>query len=210
MCFSILLRETYTEKQLCEWWLCAIADGVDLPLLPGGIPFVLTGELFEQSYRPAAFMIAGLVNWLSNFAVGLLFPFIQVSVSVCVCMLACYFTSFHYIMRKWGCLFVFIQGFIRLIGLVYPPINFKSIQTQLILALTYLHVWKVESFAKTAVPSRLPYSFWKYSYFYSSWGLFDLKQKQLCPWIGQHHNTSLDSVLYPYVLTFPFPFHPFS
>ncbi|XP_056130122.1 solute carrier family 2, facilitated glucose transporter member 9 [Lampris incognitus] len=44
---------------------------------PGGIPFVLTGELFEQSYRPAAFMIAGVVNWLSNFAVGLLFPFIQ-------------------------------------------------------------------------------------------------------------------------------------
>ncbi|KAI1888332.1 hypothetical protein AGOR_G00183920 [Albula goreensis] len=46
---------------------------------PGGIPFVLTGELFEQSYRPAAFMIAGTVNWLSNFAVGLLFPFIQES-----------------------------------------------------------------------------------------------------------------------------------
>ncbi|KAJ8397818.1 hypothetical protein AAFF_G00435070 [Aldrovandia affinis] len=44
---------------------------------PGGIPFILTGELFEQSYRPAAFMIAGTVNWLSNFAVGLLFPFIQ-------------------------------------------------------------------------------------------------------------------------------------
>ncbi|TDH14405.1 hypothetical protein EPR50_G00042810 [Perca flavescens] len=44
---------------------------------PGGIPFVLTGELFEQSYRPAAFMIAGTVNWLANFAVGLLFPFIQ-------------------------------------------------------------------------------------------------------------------------------------
>lgn len=44
---------------------------------PGGIPFVLTGELFEQTNRPAAFMIAGTVNWLSNFAVGLLFPFIQ-------------------------------------------------------------------------------------------------------------------------------------
>ncbi|KAF3856034.1 hypothetical protein F7725_016757 [Dissostichus mawsoni] len=29
------------------------------------------------SYRPAAFMIAGIVNWLCNFAVGLLFPFIQ-------------------------------------------------------------------------------------------------------------------------------------
>lgn len=45
----------------------------------GGVPFILTGELFEQSYRPPAFMIAGTVNWLSNFAVGLLFPFIQVS-----------------------------------------------------------------------------------------------------------------------------------
>ncbi|XP_056625561.1 solute carrier family 2, facilitated glucose transporter member 9 isoform X2 [Triplophysa dalaica] len=44
---------------------------------PGGIPFVLTGELFEQANRPAAFMIAGTVNWLANFAVGLLFPFIQ-------------------------------------------------------------------------------------------------------------------------------------
>uniref|UniRef100_A0A674DV92 Solute carrier family 2, facilitated glucose transporter member 5 n=1 Tax=Salmo trutta TaxID=8032 RepID=A0A674DV92_SALTR len=46
---------------------------------PGGIPFVLTGELFEQSYRPAAFMIAGIVNWVANFAVGLLFPFMQES-----------------------------------------------------------------------------------------------------------------------------------
>uniref|UniRef100_A0A8C0LZU8 Solute carrier family 2, facilitated glucose transporter member 5 n=1 Tax=Canis lupus familiaris TaxID=9615 RepID=A0A8C0LZU8_CANLF len=46
---------------------------------PGGIPFILTGEFFQQSQRPAAFIIAGTVNWLSNFAVGLLFPFIQKS-----------------------------------------------------------------------------------------------------------------------------------
>ncbi|KAK2506306.1 hypothetical protein MC885_012925, partial [Smutsia gigantea] len=43
----------------------------------GGIPFILTAEFFQQSQRPAAFIIAGSVNWLSNFAVGLLFPFIQ-------------------------------------------------------------------------------------------------------------------------------------
>ncbi|XP_029948314.1 solute carrier family 2, facilitated glucose transporter member 9 isoform X1 [Salarias fasciatus] len=54
--------------------LCVIASFCSGP---GGIPFILTGELFEQSYRPAAFMIAGVVNWLSNFAVGLTFPFIQ-------------------------------------------------------------------------------------------------------------------------------------
>uniref|UniRef100_A0A8I3MIM0 Solute carrier family 2 member 9 n=1 Tax=Canis lupus familiaris TaxID=9615 RepID=A0A8I3MIM0_CANLF len=46
---------------------------------PGGIPFILTGEFFQQSQRPAAFIIAGTINWLSNFAVGLLFPFIQKS-----------------------------------------------------------------------------------------------------------------------------------
>nr|XP_020847744.1 solute carrier family 2, facilitated glucose transporter member 9 [Phascolarctos cinereus] len=43
---------------------------------PGGIPFILTGEFFQQSQWPAAFMIAGTVNWLSNFTLGLLFPYI--------------------------------------------------------------------------------------------------------------------------------------
>uniref|UniRef100_A0A8C5NY59 Solute carrier family 2 (facilitated glucose transporter), member 9 n=1 Tax=Jaculus jaculus TaxID=51337 RepID=A0A8C5NY59_JACJA len=46
---------------------------------PGGIPFILTGEFFQQAHRPAAFLIAGTVNWLSNFTVGLLFPFLQKS-----------------------------------------------------------------------------------------------------------------------------------
>ncbi|KAM7006690.1 solute carrier family 2, facilitated glucose transporter member 9 [Tautogolabrus adspersus] len=58
-------------------YVCILAVIASFCSGPGGIPFVLTGELFEQSYRPAAFMIAGTVNWLSNFAVGLLFPFIQ-------------------------------------------------------------------------------------------------------------------------------------
>ncbi|XP_051864863.1 solute carrier family 2, facilitated glucose transporter member 9 isoform X2 [Pristis pectinata] len=44
---------------------------------PGGIPFVLTSEMFDQSCRSSAFMIGGTVMWLSNFLVGLLFPFIQ-------------------------------------------------------------------------------------------------------------------------------------
>lgn len=49
-----------------------------LALTAGGIPFILTGEFFQQPQRPAAFLVAGTVNWLSNFAVGLLFPFVQV------------------------------------------------------------------------------------------------------------------------------------
>lgn len=47
--------------------------------LSGPIPALLVTEIFLQSSRPAAYMIGGSVHWLSNFAVGLIFPFIQVS-----------------------------------------------------------------------------------------------------------------------------------
>ncbi|XP_053114547.1 solute carrier family 2, facilitated glucose transporter member 9 isoform X2 [Hemicordylus capensis] len=57
--------------------VCILAIIASFCIGPGGIPFVLTGEFFAQAQRPAAFMIAGIINWLSNFAVGLLFPFIQ-------------------------------------------------------------------------------------------------------------------------------------
>uniref|UniRef100_A0A3Q1MSX8 Solute carrier family 2, facilitated glucose transporter member 5 n=1 Tax=Bos taurus TaxID=9913 RepID=A0A3Q1MSX8_BOVIN len=45
---------------------------------PGPIPALLVTEIFLQSSRPAAYMVAGTVHWLSNFTVGLVFPFIQV------------------------------------------------------------------------------------------------------------------------------------
>ncbi|XP_057711816.1 solute carrier family 2, facilitated glucose transporter member 5-like isoform X2 [Corythoichthys intestinalis] len=44
---------------------------------PSPIPYVVTTEMFRQSARPAAFMMAGSVHWLSNFTVGLLFPFME-------------------------------------------------------------------------------------------------------------------------------------
>ncbi|XP_015282774.1 PREDICTED: solute carrier family 2, facilitated glucose transporter member 11-like [Gekko japonicus] len=43
---------------------------------PGGVTNILTAELFMQSSRPAAYMIAGSMSWLSFFTVGMLFPFI--------------------------------------------------------------------------------------------------------------------------------------
>ncbi|XP_069030808.1 solute carrier family 2 member 15a [Embiotoca jacksoni] len=46
---------------------------------PAGIPFLITAELFKQSHRPAAYIIGGSLNWLSNFTVGFLFPFLQMS-----------------------------------------------------------------------------------------------------------------------------------
>jgi len=47
---------------------------------PGAIPWFITAELFNQQSRPTAVAVAGVVNWLGNFAVGLLFPVIQSSI----------------------------------------------------------------------------------------------------------------------------------
>ncbi|NXE55177.1 GTR9 protein, partial [Casuarius casuarius] len=46
---------------------------------PAGIPFLLTAELFTQAHRPAAYIVGGSLNWLSNFTVGFVFPFLQMS-----------------------------------------------------------------------------------------------------------------------------------
>lgn len=41
---------------------------------PGSIPWMITAELFSQGPRPAAISIAAMVNWFTNFVVGLAFP----------------------------------------------------------------------------------------------------------------------------------------
>ncbi|XP_035383714.1 solute carrier family 2, facilitated glucose transporter member 9 isoform X2 [Electrophorus electricus] len=81
VCFT-LLTIFLNFQDTCSWmpylsFISILAVIASFCSGPGGIPFILTGELFEQSYRPAAFMVAGGVNWLANFAVGLFFPFIQ-------------------------------------------------------------------------------------------------------------------------------------
>jgi len=43
-----------------------------------GVPFLMTGELFKQSHRPSAYIVGGFLNWISNFTVGFVFPFLQV------------------------------------------------------------------------------------------------------------------------------------
>ncbi|XP_036777010.2 solute carrier family 2, facilitated glucose transporter member 9 isoform X1 [Manis pentadactyla] len=80
--FFGILTITLTLQDQAPWIpylsiLCILAVIASFCSGPGGIPFILTGEFFQQSQRPAAFIVAGSVNWLSNFAVGLLFPFIQ-------------------------------------------------------------------------------------------------------------------------------------
>ncbi|KAM9344069.1 solute carrier family 2, facilitated glucose transporter member 5-like [Pholidichthys leucotaenia] len=56
---------------------CIIIYVVGHAIGPSSIPYVVTTEMFMQSARPAAFMVAGSVHWLSNFTVGLVFPFME-------------------------------------------------------------------------------------------------------------------------------------
>ncbi|XP_040291590.1 solute carrier family 2, facilitated glucose transporter member 9-like [Bufo bufo] len=64
---------------------------------PAGLPFIITGELFMQSHRPAAYTVGGTLNWLSNFTVGFMFPFLQESAG-----------AFCYLVFCGVCLFVAI------------------------------------------------------------------------------------------------------
>lgn len=46
---------------------------------PGTVPWIILPEIFAQGARPAATSIAVVTNWLSNFAVGLVFPILAVN-----------------------------------------------------------------------------------------------------------------------------------
>ncbi|CAN9516211.1 unnamed protein product [Ophioblennius macclurei] len=56
---------------------CVIVYVMGHAIGPSPIPYVVATEMFRQSARPAAFMVAGSVHWLSNFTVGLVFPFLE-------------------------------------------------------------------------------------------------------------------------------------
>lgn len=75
----------YSISNICTFCQCFIDiengkcdfECICLPLA-AGVPFLVTAELFKQSHRPAAYIVGGSLNWLSNFTVGFVFPFLQV------------------------------------------------------------------------------------------------------------------------------------
>uniref|UniRef100_A0A8C9QGK2 Solute carrier family 2, facilitated glucose transporter member 5 n=1 Tax=Spermophilus dauricus TaxID=99837 RepID=A0A8C9QGK2_SPEDA len=80
---------------------CVIIYVIGHALGPSPIPALIITEIFLQSSRPAAFMIGGSVHWLSNFTVGLVFPFIQVGLGAysfiifaIICLLTTIYTFF--------------------------------------------------------------------------------------------------------------------
>ncbi|KAG7227100.1 hypothetical protein INR49_022447 [Caranx melampygus] len=73
---ALNLQETVTWMPYISI-TCVITYVIGHAIGPSPIPYVVTTEMFRQSARPAAFMVAGSVHWLSNFTVGLVFPFLE-------------------------------------------------------------------------------------------------------------------------------------
>ncbi|XKL59246.1 hypothetical protein PGB90_000262 [Kerria lacca] len=77
--FSIFITISFLAKEMIDWMsylsvVSTLGFVVFFAVGPGSIPWMITAELFSQGPRPAAMSIAVLVNWMSNFIVGIGFP----------------------------------------------------------------------------------------------------------------------------------------
>lgn len=75
---SLLVKFIYEGMSLISI-VSALLFVMFFALGPGSIPWLITAELFSQGPRSAAISIAVLVNWFTNFMVGLVFPTMIVS-----------------------------------------------------------------------------------------------------------------------------------
>ncbi|XP_072223239.1 solute carrier family 2, facilitated glucose transporter member 5 [Leuresthes tenuis] len=78
----VLLTVALSFQESMTWMsyvsiACVIIYVIGHAIGASPIPNVVTTEMFRQSARPAAFMVGGSVHWLSNFTVGLVFPFME-------------------------------------------------------------------------------------------------------------------------------------
>ncbi|XP_016355728.1 solute carrier family 2, facilitated glucose transporter member 9-like [Sinocyclocheilus anshuiensis] len=76
--FSLLLQGHVSFMRYVSV-ACVVGIIAGFCIGPAGVPFLMTGELFKQSHRPSAYIVGGFVNWISNFTVGFVFPFLQMS-----------------------------------------------------------------------------------------------------------------------------------
>ncbi|KPP58182.1 solute carrier family 2, facilitated glucose transporter member 11-like [Scleropages formosus] len=79
---------------------CVFAYILSFGMGPAGVSVILPAEVFGQTARPAAYMIAGSLMWLNLFLVGMAFPFVVGGLgSFCflpfcaVCLLASFFVG---------------------------------------------------------------------------------------------------------------------
>uniref|UniRef100_A0A8C2A5M7 Solute carrier family 2, facilitated glucose transporter member 5 n=1 Tax=Cyprinus carpio TaxID=7962 RepID=A0A8C2A5M7_CYPCA len=74
-----LILQTYVPFMKYVSVGCVVGIIAGFCIGPAGVPFLITAELFKQSHRPAAYTVGGSLNWMSNFTIGFIFPFLQMS-----------------------------------------------------------------------------------------------------------------------------------
>ncbi|XP_041836328.1 solute carrier family 2, facilitated glucose transporter member 11 isoform X2 [Melanotaenia boesemani] len=97
---------------------------------PAGVTGILPTEIFNQTARPAAYMIAGSMMWLNLFIVGMIFPFLVSGLSEycfvpfgAVCLMSALYIGFFLPETKGKSLSVITREFHKL--------NFKGQDTSL-------------------------------------------------------------------------------
>uniref|UniRef100_A0A8C6M7A7 Solute carrier family 2 member 15b n=1 Tax=Nothobranchius furzeri TaxID=105023 RepID=A0A8C6M7A7_NOTFU len=79
-CAGITVSVTYQAQLSLLSYVsvgCVVGIIAGFCIGPAGVPFLITAELFKQSHRPSAYTVAGCLNWLSNFIIGFVFPFLE-------------------------------------------------------------------------------------------------------------------------------------
>ncbi|XP_026203607.1 solute carrier family 2, facilitated glucose transporter member 11 [Anabas testudineus] len=71
-----LLAANYVSWMPYLSMMCIFTYILSFGIGPAGVTGILPTEIFNQSARPAAYMIAGSMMWLNLFIIGMIFPFL--------------------------------------------------------------------------------------------------------------------------------------
>ncbi|XP_061639911.1 solute carrier family 2, facilitated glucose transporter member 11 [Phyllopteryx taeniolatus] len=79
--WAVVFTIALSFEHLISWMpylimACVFTYILSFGMGPAGVTGVLPTELFNQTARPAAYMIAGSMMWLNLFIVGMIFPFL--------------------------------------------------------------------------------------------------------------------------------------
>ncbi|XP_029292003.1 solute carrier family 2 member 15b isoform X2 [Cottoperca gobio] len=91
-CAGITLSVLFQEQMPFMRYIsvgCVVGIIAGFCIGPAGVPFLITAELFKQSHRPAAYTVAGCLNWMSNFTIGFVFPFLEATMGAYCYLLFC-------------------------------------------------------------------------------------------------------------------------
>ncbi|XP_077575180.1 solute carrier family 2 member 15b isoform X1 [Stigmatopora nigra] len=81
-CAGITVSVLFQGQLSCMRYIsvaCVVGIIAGFCIGPAGVPFLITAELFKQSHRPSAYTLGGCLNWLSNFTIGFVFPFLEMA-----------------------------------------------------------------------------------------------------------------------------------